>query len=443
MFMYRIFILMLAMGVLASCKKPDYQKVINNPALFSEVVHQLNTIVMGNNFTPVVASRNYAYAAVAAYEVISAGDSKHYSSLCGQLNGFNEVAKPAKDAQINFQYAAMVAYCKVGETVTFPAGSMKDYTDSLRNLAKTHGMSDNMLSSSEEYGLAVAKSVLQWSKTDNYFKTRTASKFLVTNVEGRWVPTLPAYTEAVEPHWGEIRPMILKNGKQCTIGPPPIFNVKDRNSRYCREVLYIKNSVDSLTPEQTHIADFWDDNPLKLNVAGHVVFVNKKFSPGGHWMSITGIAAKKAGADFNTTVCAYAKTAIALFDAFIETWAGKYTYNAVRPETVIDKYFDPGWRPHLQTPPFPEYPCGHCTISAAAAKALTSVFGDHIAYTDTSELEFGIKSRSFKSFNEAAKETSWSRFYGGIHFHNSCEVSNVLGTAIGDSVVSKLQMKKK
>ena len=68
------------------------------------------------------------------------------------------------------------------------------------------------------------------------------------------------------------------------------------------------------------------------------------------------------------------------------------------PETIINKYFDPNWRPHLQTPPFPEYTCGHCTISAAAAEALTSVLGDNVAYTDTSELEFGIKSRSFKSF---------------------------------------------
>ena len=441
--MCRILLYISILSLLFSCKKPDYQKVINDPGLFSDAVHQLNKVVMGNSFTPVVASRNYAYAAVAAYEVVSAGDPAHYRSLCGQLNGFKDVPKPKPGAHINFQYAAIFVYCKVGEAVTFPEGSMKEYTDSLHTLALNHGMPNDELSSSEGYADSVAKSILKWSRTDNYSKTRTEPKFSVSKEEGRWVPTAPAFAEAVEPHWGEIRTMVMKDGRQYKVTPPPVFNVKDKNSKYYQEVMYIKHAVDSLTPEHAQIADFWDDNPGKLNVAGHVVFVNKKFSPGGHWMSITGIAAKTAKADFNTTVCAYAKTAIALFDAFIECWTAKYIYNTARPETIIDKYFDPDWRPHLQTPPFPEYTCGHCTISAAAAKALTSVFGDHVAYTDTSELEFGIKSRRFNSFNQAAVETSWSRFYGGIHFHNSCVVSNGYGQIVGDSVVSKLQMKIK
>src|SRR5580698_3259449 len=126
-------------------------------------------------------------------------------------------------------------------------------------------------------------------------------------------------------------------------------------------------------------------------------------------MTITRIAAIKSGAYFPKTVAAYAKTSIALFDAFIQCWNIKYTYNTLRPETAINKYIDPNWRPHLQTPPFPEYTCGHCTVSAAAAEALTSVFGDNFAYTDSTELEFGIKSRPYKSFRDAALETRYSR----------------------------------
>jgi len=57
-------------------------------------------------------------------------------------------------------------------------------------------------------------------------------------------------------------------------------------------------------------------------------------------------------------------------------------------------------------------------------------------------LEFGIKSRSFSSFHQAAAETAISRFYGGIHFHNSCVVSANYGAAVGKYVVSQLQMKK-
>ena len=48
---------------------------------------------MGNNFSPIVASRNYLYASVAAYEVIAAGYPDKYKSLAGQLNGLESVPK--------------------------------------------------------------------------------------------------------------------------------------------------------------------------------------------------------------------------------------------------------------------------------------------------------------------------------------------------------------
>ena len=189
------------------------------------------------------------------------------------------------------------------------------------------------------------------------------------------------------------------------------------------------------------MADFWDDNPFKLNVSGHVMFGSKKFSPGGHWMSIVGIAAKKANADFANTVYAYAKTSIALFDAFIECWDVKYRYNTVRPETVINKYFDANWQPYLQTPPFPGIYLWTFYLFCCSGEALTSVFGDNFSYTDSTELEFGINNRSYKSFRDAAVENNWARFYGGIHYHYSCMVSNEYGKKVGDLVVERLKMK--
>jgi hypothetical protein len=250
------------------------------------------------------------------------------------------------------------------------------------------------------------------------------------------------YAQAMEPHWNEIRPLVMDSASEFKVPPPLTFSIKDTTSPYYHEVMKLKNAVDSLTPEQENIADFWDDNPFKLNVSGHVMYGTKKFSPPGHWMSIVGIAAKKAKADYPATVYAYTVTSIALFDAFIQCWDAKYSFNTMRPETVINKYLDPEWRPHLQTPPFPEYTCGHSTCSSAAAEALTSVFGDNFSYTDTTELEFGIPSRSFTSFRQAAIENNWARFYGGIHFHYSCIVSTEYGKKVGDLVVDKLKMKK-
>jgi hypothetical protein len=428
--------------VFFSCNmRHDYDKIFKDPYLYSYTVHELNTVVMGNNFGPIVASRNYLYASIAGYEVIAGGYPDKYQSLAGQVRGLKDVPKPVAGQPVDFELAALLAFCKLGEAVTFPEGSMKDYVDSLKKLATDHGMPDDMYKNSIAYADTVSKTIMKWSKGDKYLQTRGAPEYTVKDSPGRWIPTPPAYAPAMEPHWREIRYLVVDSVKEFMPPPPYHFDTL-KNSDYYKEVKLIENKDDSLSPEETFIADFWDDNPFKLNVSGHLMFGTKKFSPGGHWMSIAGIAAQKAGADFPKTVCAYAKTAIALFDAFIECWNMKYTYNTMRPETVINRYFDANWRPHLQTPPFPEYTCGHCTISASAAEALTSVFGDHMAYTDTTELEFGIGKRSFASFRDAAIETMHSRFYGGIHFNYCCTRSNVMGTQVGQLIASRLKMEK-
>ena len=432
----------LASIVLWGCNsKKDYDVVFKDPILFCKTVYQLNGVVMGNNFSPIVASRNYLYASVASYEVIAAGYPDKYKSLAGQINGLQSVPKPAAGEKIDFEFAALLSYCKLGSSVTFPEGSMDEYVDSLKKLATDHGMPDDVFNNSVAFADTVSNTILKWSKKDNYAQTRSAEKYTVTDEPGRWVPTPPAYSSAMEPHWNEIRTLVMDSATQFPSAPPYKFDVKDTASDYYKQVMLLKTTIENLTPEQKHIADFWDDNPFKLNVSGHVMFGSKKFSPPGHWESIVGIAAKKSGADFGTTVYAYAKTSIALFDAFIQCWDVKFRYNTVRPETVINKYFDASWQPHLQTPPFPEYTCGHSTCSAAAAEALTSIFGDNFAYTDSTELEFGIANRSYTSFRDAALENNKARFYGGIHYHYSCIEANKCGKEVGDFINDRLKMK--
>ena len=397
---------------------------------------------MGNNFSPIVASRNYLYANIAAYEVIAGGYPDQYNSLAGQVTDLVMVPKPAQSEKTNFEFAALLAFCKLGESVTFPEGSMNEYVDNLKKMAEDNGMPDEIFENSVEYADTVASAILKWSKKDNYAKTRSAERYTINDEEGRWVPTPPAYTSALEPHWNKIRTLVMDSSNHFDPPPPPKFDIRDTASDYYKQVMLIKHTVENLTPEQKHIAEFWDDNPFKLTVTGHVMYGTKKFSPPGHWMSIIGIAAKKAKSDFPTTVYAYAKTSIALFEAFIQCWDVKYQYNTARPETIINKYFSADWQPYLQTPPFPEYTCGHSTCSSAAAEALTSVFGDNFSYTDTSELEFGIRSREYRSFRHASDENNWGRFYGGLHFHNSCIISTEYGRKVGDLVVNRLQMKK-
>lgn len=439
------FVFLCAICLLCACNntKKDYKEIFSNPLLYSNTVHELNKVVMGNNFSPIIASRNYLYASIAGYEVMAAGNTGKYYSLAGQLNGLKYIPAADKGKIIDFEFASLLAYCKLGEAVTFPAGSMSEYVDSLKKLAKDHGMPADEFDNSVAFADTVSSTIMAWSRKDNYAQTRSFPKYNVKNdVPGRWIPTPPAYTEAMEPNWNKIRTLVMDSATQFIPPSPPDFNMTDKKSKYYQEVMLIKNAGDSLSDEQKHIAIFWDDNPFKLNVSGHVMFGTKKFSPPGHWMSVVGIAAKQAKADFAETTYAYAITAIAQFDAFIQCWDQKFRSNSARPETIINQFVDPEWRPLLQTPPFPEYTCGHSTGSAANAEVLTAVFGDNFAYTDTSELEFGIASRSFKSFRDAAIENNWARFYGGIHFHNSCIVSTEYGSKVGDYVVQKLKFKK-
>jgi len=409
---------------------------------YSKTVKELNEVVKFVGFAPIVASRNYAYANIAAYECIAAGYPKEYNSLAGQIHGLTTMPKPDTTKQVDFEFASLLAFCKVGEAVTFPEGSMKEYVDSLKAFAKDQGMPSAMFDNSVAFADTVSKSILAWSKKDRYAQTRSASRYTVLDSPGRWVPTPPAYASALEPHWMEIRTIVMDSANQFAPPPPIPFNMTDKNGPYYKQVIAVKNAVDSLNPEQTHIAEFWDDLGGKLNVVGHIQFVTKKFSPPGHWMNIVGIAAQKSKANFRKTVAAYTLTSICMFDAFIQCWDEKFRSNMVRPETVIDKYIDQDWRPYLQTPPFPEYTCGHSTVSSASAEALTKMFGDNFNYTDTSELEFGIANRSFTSFRQAAQENNMARFYGGIHFHPSCIVSNDCGKKVGDFIIDKIKLEK-
>lgn len=421
----------------------DYQTFLHYSGLFTKTVHQLNTVVMGNNFSPMVASRNYTYAAIAAYEVIVKQDSTKYRSLSGQLHGLGNLPDPIPNQPVDYELAALLAYIAIGESVTFPEGSLKTYKDSILSIARKKGLPDDVEKASQIYANAISSIIMTWSKKDNYKETRQGKQFELRQDDSRWEPTPPGYFEAAEANWGTIRTLVIDSASAFKVPPPPTFNVKDTNSPYYKQVMLTLNMSDSITSEQKHIANFWDDNPFKMNIRGHVMFPTKKFSPPGHWMSICGLAAAKSNADFATNVYATALTSIAFFDAFIECFYVKYKYANVRPETVINKFFRLKWRPLLQTPAFPEYTCGHATISAAAAEALTKVYGDDFAYTDISELEFGIESRSFTSFRQAALENIDARFYGGIHFHNSCLVSNQIGIQIGETIVNKLTMKIK
>jgi len=416
----------------------NYTSPLNDPLVYCRSVKKLNDVVLENNFPPMIAARNYAYANIAAYECLAGGDST-LPSLAGRIPHMPSMPKPEVNEPVDHHLAALLALIKVGNEVTFPEGSLMAYYSQVLKMADSLRVPGKIKTASIRYSDSVSAAVLRWSKKDNYAATRGAPRHAVNYQDstGLWVPTPPMYATALEPLWNTIRPFALDSASQCKPGRPPAYSL-NKNSIFYRSVMEVKETGEQLNEEQKHIADFWDDNPFKMNVSGHVMFATKKFSPAGHWMNIVGIAAKNAGADMRKTISAYAYTSIALFDAFISCWDEKYRSLYVRPETVINDKLDPNWHPYIQTPPFPSYTSGHSTISAAAAEVMTSFFGNELSFTDTSLLEFGIANREIKSFRDAAREASISRLFGGIHYRFDLDSGNAAGVRVGTIVVNKL-----
>jgi hypothetical protein len=78
-------------------------------------------------------------------------------------------------------------------------------------------------------------------------------------------------------------------------------------------------------------------------------------------------------------------------------------------------------------------------VSGASSLVLTKMLGDNYAYTDSTELPFGIPPRSYKSFYDAAREASISRLYGGIHYLPALNNGLEEGMKIGEHVLARLR----
>ena len=405
--------------------------------MLHRAVKHLTDVMIYDIFSPPQASRAYAYSAIAAYEAMRPGKPA-YRSLAGQVRGLTEVPAPPA-AEISAPLAGVHAYLAVARALTFSRSRM----DSIRaemddEFRRRPGMDADVFARSVAYGDTVAKHILAWAGKDGYLQTRGGAKYVVTNAPGRWVPTPPAYMDAVEPNWMKVRPFVLDSASQFRAEPPyPYDTVK--TSAFMRDAIEVYETGRKLNDEQRNIAAFWDCNPYVMHVQGHTMYATKKITPGGHWMGIVGLVARQTNADAVRSAEAYARTAIAIADGFISVWDEKYRSTVIRPESVINKYLDEGWEPLLQTPPFPEYTSGHSGISTAAALVLTDQFGPNVAFTDSTEAEFGLPVRSFTSFEQAAAEAAISRLYGGIHYRRAIEQGVFQGRQVGRYVVARVR----
>ena len=437
------FFLIVTIFCFHSCSETNninYKEQLSDPELFQAAMQNLTDIVVYDIFSPPVASRVYLYPSVAAYEIMAYFNSDNFNSLKGQVKELRNIPIP-ENPNIDPNLAAIFSFNQVGKALIFSEKKMEIFETNFNNKLKDFGVPSRVINASKEYADKVSKSILDWASKDMYSQTRTFPKYSILEGDRFWKPTPPDYMDGIEPHWPKIRTMVLDSSNQFPPKDPIPFNLK-KGSSFHKQLMEVYQVTNSLTEEQTNIAKFWDCNPYVSHHKGHAMFATKKITPGGHWIGITAVATRKAKSSFEDTINAYVNVSIALFDAFISCWDEKWETLVVRPETLINQYYDEEWLPLLQTPPFPEYTSGHSVISRAAALTLTDLFGENFDFVDTTEVSYGLPTRSYKSFIDASEEAAISRLYGGIHYMMAITEGVAQGQNVGDFIVKNIQTKK-
>jgi hypothetical protein len=111
------------------------------------------------------------------------------------------------------------------------------------------------------------------------------------------------------------------------------------------------------------------------------------------------------------TARVYALIATSMFDSFIASQDGKFTYWYIRPPQL-----DPSIVPIFPMPNFPSYPSNHSAFSATRSEVLAYLFPQHA-----------------DEIRAIGKEAGDSRIWAGIHY----QIDNESGVQLGKSVAAK------
>lgn len=413
-------------GAAAAGQRPAPQEILRDwYYLMNELVRHTAT------YSPPVASRSFGYLGITAFEA-AVGGSDRLVSLVGQLHGLESV--PMREEGAAYDETVIIGAAMSDAVVyyfgnTGPTGqrAIKAAQRKWRALV-VDGVPQDIVDRSEAFGKSMAASIHQWSLDDGgavISNMGFPEQWDLPQGDDKWVPTSPIRQQQFPllPEWGNNRTFVIPSGAVCPTPGNPAFSI-DPGSQFYKEANEVYEAVKGTTAEKTAIARFWSDDPML------------SMTPPGHWVSIALQVAERANLSLEDDVDLLARMGVAMSDSFVGCWHEKYTYDLVRPVTYIRKNIDPKWEPILITPPFPEYPSGHSTVSGAMDAVLTAFFGENYAFEDKTGSPDGRNPRTYKSFREAAEEAGISRLYGGIHFHSAIVDGLEQGRCIGRYAVA-------
>jgi membrane-associated phospholipid phosphatase len=268
-------------------------------------------------------------------------------------------------------------------------------------------------------GEAVAARIVTLRSTDG---SGVDGTYTFGSGPGEYQPTPPTFGSPAVPAWPLVTPFVLKRANQFRPDGPPRLGSDEwaEDFNETKQLGRVDSSV--RTPEQTEIALCGAEPALPM------------------WNRVARMMSAQRNTGLVENARVFALLNLAMVDATIAVWDGKYTYRFWRPVTAIRAAdtdgndateADPAWTPLRPTPLHPEYPSSHAGVSNAAAEVLTRLFGRDIAFsTATSTCPAGVV-RSYDSFRALADEVGESRIYIGFHYRSSVHDGAILGRHVG------------
>ena len=273
-------------------------------------------------------------------------------------------------------------------------------------------------------GKAAADAMIAARQDDGRFGP---SQWVPNADPGHWQPLLnPDGTKQLDPTpWmGAVKPFLVKRSSQFrTEGPSALDSeawAKDFNET---KTLGAKNSA-VRTPEQTHIATFWQSTPV---ATWNAVARTTLSDPGYH----LGLAASAR---------LLAMENLSAADAAINCWNDKYYWDFWRPWNAIPRADEDGnaatepdasWTPLLAAP-YPDHPSGHLCLDGAHLRVLRMFFGtDEIGF-DVTSAQFPGETRHYDRFSQALAEITEARIWAGLHFRTADVQAKLLGKKVAN-----------
>ncbi|MET3878535.1 vanadium-dependent haloperoxidase [Chitinophaga sp. OAE865] len=389
---------------------------------------ELKLIKETPGFSPPVAARAIAYTGITLREAVLGG-MNGAPSLAGQLNGLRRLPAPEWGKRYNWVIAGNSAMARIIRNLFPNAGSenlgLVAQLESDNLQAHADSCSPEVVSRSILYGQSIANAIYQWSASDggkDGYLNNFPTDYIPPVGPGYWVPTPPLFQRAMLPYWGKNRPIVKFTASDSANIPPPAFST-DTASTFYKAAYFVYRKGQTLTPEETLIAQYWADG-------------GGTFTPPGHLIALTTQLVTEQHLSLGQAANLFAQVGIGLNDAGILCWKYKYRYNLVRPISYIRSHIDSSWTPLIGTPPFPSYTSGHASFTSATGNILAARFGSGFSFTDKQKVPEGFAPRSFSSFSQMIDEASISRVYGGIHYEYDSETGKLTAKSLAQRILS-------